>query len=57
MAVLPLNKIPIVKKRTAKFVRHQSDRFKTVKVAGGCLYYMLMNSFCLVALMAQTERY
>lgn len=27
---MPATKIPIVKKRTKKFNRHQSDRFKTV---------------------------
>lgn len=28
-----LNQVKIVKKRTKKFFRHQSDRFKSVKVS------------------------
>ena len=33
MTVTSINKIPIDKKRTNKFKRHQSDRYKTVKEA------------------------
>ena len=28
----PVKTVPIVKKKKNKFIRHQSDRFKTVKV-------------------------
>ena len=31
--VTPINKTPIVKKKTTKFFRHQSDRFKRVDVS------------------------
>ena len=34
--VTPLVKTKIVKKHTARFIRHQSDRFHRVKVPAGC---------------------
>lgn len=59
-----LNQVKIVKKRTKKFFRHQSDRFKSVKVGAPALGLglaertpVLITTLSRIAQLAQASRY
>ena len=60
MAIRPLHKPKIVKKRVKKFTRHQSDRYDKLKVKIK-LYLSKKTSksnlFCLLAKLEKTKRY